>query len=74
MIVRPALDHRVQLPYETFLLSRLVRGDDLAYFRLNRSHVVLRGLLQELSLVLSEVPDKFLEALDRIRKFEIAIT
>ncbi len=66
MIVRPALDHRVQLPYETFLLSRLVRGDDLAYFRLNRSHVVLRGLLQELSLVLSEVPTQEVKAISNI--------
>ncbi len=66
MIVRPAPDHRVQLPYETFLLSRLVRGDDLAYFRFNRSHVVLRGPLQKLSLVLSEVPTQEVKAISNI--------
>ena len=44
MIVRPAQDHRVQLPYEILLLSSLVGRDDIGYLGSHRSHVIFGGL------------------------------
>ena len=66
MIVRPAPDYRVQLPYEILLLGRLVGRDDLRYLGSHRSQIVLGGLLQVLSLILAEVPPEEVKTISNI--------